>query len=643
MNPSPKKIPPVFPATRRSGAIPASFFLLALVSLLVLTGAGNLPVQNFQPVGPMQSDLNAGVHNLTNAATISATNYLLGGHQPNTASGLVALDTNGLIPLDPRTANLNNQCFVFYGDSITSGGALPSPSTQVFGYLFSQMPFAKNHGTYINAGIGGAAIMAGLGSSSLIDSYATAVHPYRPVANGGSTPGVAWLFLMAGINDIANESRTSAQVITDLTTLVSTAKADGFKVVVFTILPRNGNFSTWNSTFEGYRLAVNQAIRSNQLGATRVADFETVVQNPSDTNYYIDGLHPSVGGNVAMANYLESGMVQGVFPTGQNSPNTDSVSHNFSQNQTIAVAGSSQQLTLSNTTTNFYGAGGGNGPGLVFVGPVQAPGYGVGNHVFFNYGTPGANTNFFSVDAAYGTSTNFDLEINDNVNYQNDLKIDQTGLVTLNKLSTSSASITAANAFLNLNHTSGNGAGLNANNTTYGTESTLRWDFSSAVNFIVSIKDTGYNTKHSFDQSGNYIASGTVTAANVIDNGVTASTLAKFNGSKQLVSATAGTDYLAPPTPQRFSPTTGSTVTISSSSTANLVAFITPAGTLATLTISMPTGGFDGQVLRLATSQILTAITFSGATTSAAATGMSTAKTGLNFVWDATATTWRQD
>jgi hypothetical protein len=47
---------------------------LALASVLLLCGAGNLPVENFTPQGPMQADLNAGGHSLTNAATISATN-----------------------------------------------------------------------------------------------------------------------------------------------------------------------------------------------------------------------------------------------------------------------------------------------------------------------------------------------------------------------------------------------------------------------------------------------------------------------------------------------------------------------------------------------------------------------------------------
>jgi len=46
---------------------------------VLLCGAGSVPVEDFTPQGPMQSDLNAGGHNLTNIATISATNLTISG------------------------------------------------------------------------------------------------------------------------------------------------------------------------------------------------------------------------------------------------------------------------------------------------------------------------------------------------------------------------------------------------------------------------------------------------------------------------------------------------------------------------------------------------------------------------------------
>lgn len=52
----------------------AGIFSVALSSVLLLCGAGSVPIENLLPQGVMQGDLNAGGHNLTNAATLSAAN-----------------------------------------------------------------------------------------------------------------------------------------------------------------------------------------------------------------------------------------------------------------------------------------------------------------------------------------------------------------------------------------------------------------------------------------------------------------------------------------------------------------------------------------------------------------------------------------
>jgi hypothetical protein len=64
---------------KRRGATLAGIFGLALSCALLLCGAGTVPVENFLPQGAMQGDLNAGGHNLTNAATVSATNVIVSG------------------------------------------------------------------------------------------------------------------------------------------------------------------------------------------------------------------------------------------------------------------------------------------------------------------------------------------------------------------------------------------------------------------------------------------------------------------------------------------------------------------------------------------------------------------------------------
>jgi len=71
----------------------AGIFSLALSSVLLLCGAGSVPIENLLPQGAMQGDLNAGGHNLTNAATVSATNVIVSGTL--TAPNLATVATSG--------------------------------------------------------------------------------------------------------------------------------------------------------------------------------------------------------------------------------------------------------------------------------------------------------------------------------------------------------------------------------------------------------------------------------------------------------------------------------------------------------------------------------------------------------------------
>lgn len=91
-------------------------------------------------------------------------------------------------------------------------------------------------------------------------------------------------------------------------------------------------------------------------------------------------------------------------------------------------------------------------------------------------------------------------------------------------------------------------------------------------------------------------------------------------------------------TVQEVIPLTTNTVTISPSTT---ILIINPAGTLAALTLSMPTGSYDGQYLRITSRQILSVVTMSGATivgtltTIAAAGGFATFRYNLaDALWD---------
>src|SRR5471032_2242019 len=60
--------------SKRPGATVAGVFSLALSSVLLLCGAGLTPTGTVQ-----ESDINANGYNLTNAATVSATNVIVSG------------------------------------------------------------------------------------------------------------------------------------------------------------------------------------------------------------------------------------------------------------------------------------------------------------------------------------------------------------------------------------------------------------------------------------------------------------------------------------------------------------------------------------------------------------------------------------
>lgn len=79
------------------------------------------------------------------------------------------------------------------------------------------------------------------------------------------------------------------------------------------------------------------------------------------------------------------------------------------------------------------------------------------------------------------------------------------------------------------------------------------------------------------------------------------------------------------PVQQFATPTTGQTVTVT---TGQSWLVVTPAGTLAALTITLPTNRTDGQIVRVTCSQIITSLTVSGAGTTV--TGAPTTLAAVN-------------
>lgn len=286
----------------------------------------------------------------------------------NAANGLVAVDSIGNVN-STNVAAPASSSFVFEGDSIPAGAYTTNPAINCYGYLFCQSSFALNRektystigtisgtsltvsssvgitqGQYITsanttlgtvvtsisgnvvtmsiAGTSGASVpitfhnyaIAALPSSqvsTLVNRYVSAVKPFRPSANGGIGGYYSYLFVNIGINDIGNGSSASS-LETALTNYIATAQADGFSVIVGTLLPRGDAAWQTSRTFETIRLAVNQYIRNDGIAGAKVIDLASSL--PDVNQYYsVSGgyLHPNDIGHLIMSQYISTAMISG--------------------------------------------------------------------------------------------------------------------------------------------------------------------------------------------------------------------------------------------------------------------------------------------------------------------------------------------
>jgi hypothetical protein len=76
--------------------------------------------------------------------------------------------------------------------------------------------------------------------------------------------------------------------------------------------------------------------------------------------------------------------------------------------------------------------------------------------------------------------------------------------------------------------------------------------------------------------------------------------------------ATITIDERKVPATQYVTPSTGGTVNVDA--TGNVILLLNPSGTLATLTVNFPSNPTDGDIVTIATSQIITALTVGNGT-----------------------------
>ncbi|WP_343717062.1 SGNH/GDSL hydrolase family protein [Inquilinus sp.] len=138
-----------------------------------------------------------------------------------------------------------------------------------------------------------------------------------------SVPGVRWVVIMEGINDIGHsgsaglpEQAVSAeQIIGGLRQIVARAHAAGLKAYCATLTPYEDTVFAhyYSAEGEAKRQAVNQWIRTGK-GCDAVIDFDSVVRDPAQPSKLKaefdvgDHLHPNAAGYEAMANSVDLGL-----------------------------------------------------------------------------------------------------------------------------------------------------------------------------------------------------------------------------------------------------------------------------------------------------------------------------------------------
>jgi lysophospholipase L1-like esterase len=204
----------------------------------------------------------------------------------------------------------NAFAIVAYGDSITDGYATTRDADRAWPTLLAKRLIAGKPTAQVavlNLGISGNQVLrdgAGQGALARFD---------RDVL---SHPGVKWMIVLEGINDINIRGRNSnpnslksEDLIAGYRQLIERAHSQGLRVIGATLTPEEG-VPTASVRGEEIRTSVNQWIRTSHA-FDAIVDFDAVVRDPQRPvkvrNDFDPGdhIHPNDAGNQAMADAFD--------------------------------------------------------------------------------------------------------------------------------------------------------------------------------------------------------------------------------------------------------------------------------------------------------------------------------------------------
>jgi lysophospholipase L1-like esterase len=196
---------------------------------------------------------------------------------------------------------------VTLGDSITDGrGSTTNQNDRWPNQLSRRLLAAPETASIsvLNQGIGGNRILGdGLGPSALSRFERDALNP----------PGVRWVVVLEGINDLGTQPTPAAQTLIDAyRSMIAQAHARNVMIYAGTIMPFQGS-PTFSAQTEAVRQAVNGWMRQS-AEFDDLIDFDVITRDaaaPAQLSLAVDGgdhLHPSAAGYVLMASAIDLGL-----------------------------------------------------------------------------------------------------------------------------------------------------------------------------------------------------------------------------------------------------------------------------------------------------------------------------------------------